>query len=539
MYNGRDMMDKSPASLRLASRVLLLASLGTVGACEDPNRPGRVGALELTSPTENLDVAQAIVLSARATDPSGAPLEKARIRWESSNPAIAVVNAGEVTGRAPGEVVIRASAGGHSDSVRLTVERPLAALTVAPDSVVLLTGRPGTLFVEMADASGQPQAHSLTLSSSAPAVVAVENERTLRGIAVGTALLTVRAGLRSVGVPVRVVTGERFQVRSLGTLGGESRANALNNRGEVVGVSRVAQNGVQRPFLWRRGAMTDLGVPGGDTNAMASDVSDRGEVVGVAYRPNPDPGLLRPVYSAWRWRNGTRSLIEFPGLNFVANSNTFIYLGPLRVNDAGDVVVQYNHITHGGGTHVSASTYLVRGGTLARITVPGSPEWVDYTAGGINRRGTVAFTRWRDVSYTGSEPVAFRWKDGSHTAGPEGLNASAINDQGLVVGRCGSWPNHVGCTWDGTTRREIAGTRDAVAVNVHGDILALAADNSPVLVRGGTLVRLNDVVGTEWEILSFYDRAPWNPDINDWGQISATGKNRTTGELRALLLTPS
>ncbi|MDP9349225.1 MAG: hypothetical protein M3P24_08810 [Gemmatimonadota bacterium] len=52
--------------------MLLLASLWTAAGCADPNGPERVGALELTTSTEYLDVGQALALSARAADASGA-----------------------------------------------------------------------------------------------------------------------------------------------------------------------------------------------------------------------------------------------------------------------------------------------------------------------------------------------------------------------------------------------------------------------------------------------------------------------------------
>ncbi|HEV2147916.1 MAG TPA: hypothetical protein VGR37_10980 [Longimicrobiaceae bacterium] len=514
-------------------RRLLLVSLSAVAACDDPGRPEPVDALQLTAPTQYLDVGQTISLDARATGTSGESLGSNRIEWRSSDPGVAAVAAGQVTGRAPGEVVIHASAGGRSDSVRLTVERPVASLSVAPDSAVLLPGRSGRLFVDMADASGQPLAHSLALSSSAPGVVAVEEGGAIRGIAAGSAVVTVRAGLKSAELPVRVVPGDRFRVRVLGTLGGDtSRANALNNRREVVGESRVAGNGAVHPFLWRHGGMVDLGVPAGSSYGRASDVSDRGEVVGVAHRPHPNPGLLRPVYSAWRWRSGARSAIEIPGVSLVSSDMTSVWLDRLALNDSGHVVLEHVSVTSGGGTHVSASTYLARGKGVTRITAPGSEDFADYTAGGINRRGTVAFTRWFDVSYGGTDPVVHLWKDGQTAVGPRGMVARGINDHSLVVGRCGTSPNLIGCTWDGSTRRDVPGTTTATAVNGHGDVLATGADGKPVLVRGGTLIRLDDAAGVEWEVVTA-------SDLNDWGEISATGRNRSTGEVRALLLTPS
>lgn len=519
---------------RRACRLVVLALSCAAAACDDPGRPEQVGALELAAPAEYLDVGQTVALDARVADPAGAELERARVEWSSSDPAVATVAAGQVTGRAPGRVTIRASTGGRSDSVRLTVELPVAGISVAPDSVVLLAGRSGTLFADLTDASGEPQAHSLSVTSSAPAVAAVESGRTIRGVAAGSAVLTVRAGLRSVEVPVRVTAGDRFRVRVLGTLGGDSsRASAVNNRREVVGESRAAGSRALHPFLWRRGAMLDLGVPAADTEARASDVSDRGEVVGVATRPNPNPDLLRPVYSAWRWRNGTRVPIELPGVNMVSGWGTYIWIDRVAVSDAGDVLLEYTHVTSGGGTHLSVGTYLARGAAVSQLTVPGSEPFADYTAGGIARGGTIALTRWFDVSYGGTDPVTHLWKDGVVTAGPRGMVARGVNDRGLVVGRCGaSRESHAGCSWDGTTRRDLPGTVDVTAVNAHGDVLAVAADGSPVLVRGGVLVRLSDAAGSEWEILAA-------SDVNDWGEVSATGKSRATGEVRALLLSPA
>ena len=53
-------------------------------------------------------------------------------------------------------------------------------------------------------------------------------------------------------------------------------------RGQVVGYSEIA-SGAQHPFLWDGDVMTDLGsLGGGDSSATA--INDRGQVVGVTYR---------------------------------------------------------------------------------------------------------------------------------------------------------------------------------------------------------------------------------------------------------------
>jgi probable HAF family extracellular repeat protein len=51
-----------------------------------------------------------------------------------------------------------------------------------------------------------------------------------------------------------------YKTTDLGTLGGPySAAYAVNQAGDVVGQSQDAK-GALRPFLWRHGRMTDLGV---------------------------------------------------------------------------------------------------------------------------------------------------------------------------------------------------------------------------------------------------------------------------------------
>ena len=69
-----------------------------------------------------------------------------------------------------------------------------------------------------------------------------------------TAALALLASPASAGV-----TGSTLHMVDLGTLGGESSyAIAMNDRGDVIGNSAVA-DGSWHGFLWRNGAMTDLG----------------------------------------------------------------------------------------------------------------------------------------------------------------------------------------------------------------------------------------------------------------------------------------
>lgn len=79
-------------------------------------------------------------------------------------------------------------------------------------------------------------------------------------------------------------------VTNLGTLGGEnSRATAVNNAGQVVGVADTA-DGQQHAFLWQDGSMTDLGpIPAGAPYSLAHGLSSTGSITGNGGEATPNP----------------------------------------------------------------------------------------------------------------------------------------------------------------------------------------------------------------------------------------------------------
>lgn len=86
-------------------------------------------------------------------------------------------------------------------------------------------------------------------------------------------------------------------MHDLGTLGGESRAKGINNRGEIVGISLVTEQG--RAFLYRCGTMLDLNTlaavtQSGWTLTDAAAINDRGQIVANARRSptSPTRGIL-------------------------------------------------------------------------------------------------------------------------------------------------------------------------------------------------------------------------------------------------------
>src|SRR5206468_8509587 len=71
--------------------------------------------------------------------------------------------------------------------------------------------------------------------------------------------------------------GAGWTLTDLGSLDGRnSEANAINKKGQVVGVSSTATN--DHAFLWEKGAMTDLGTLG--RRSVPTAINDRGQVAG-------------------------------------------------------------------------------------------------------------------------------------------------------------------------------------------------------------------------------------------------------------------
>jgi probable HAF family extracellular repeat protein len=82
----------------------------------------------------------------------------------------------------------------------------------------------------------------------------------------------------------------------LGTLGGTSGSpTALNNAGQVIGVSNLAGDQTHDPFLWEKGNLIDLATNTiGATAITANAINDAGEIVGAAAFANaPFDAYLR------------------------------------------------------------------------------------------------------------------------------------------------------------------------------------------------------------------------------------------------------
>jgi probable HAF family extracellular repeat protein len=224
----------------------------------------------------------------------------------------------------------------------------------------------------------------------------------------------------------------------LGTLGGGpvSAATQINDRGQVLGFSfnnvpdPYSMFGVPtqvRTFVWEDGEMKDIGTLGGPDSGPFS-INNRGQVAGASYlndSPNPDTGI--PTQDPFLWERGT--MMDLGSLGGTIGSAQ-------GMNSRGQVIgvsnLKGNQIYH--PFLWSPETRRMQDlGTLGGNN--GSANW-------INDRGEVA--GWADLP--GSQAHhAFLWKAGkmidlgTQDGDPCSL-ATAINSSGQVVGASTSCP---------------------------------------------------------------------------------------------------
>jgi probable HAF family extracellular repeat protein len=115
---------------------------------------------------------------------------------------------------------------------------------------------------------------------------------------------------------VRAVLWREDKIIDLGTLpegGYESLANAVNNRGQVVGFalntipdpcSLIGFPTQTRAFLSQEGVIEDLGTLGGP-DANAELINDVGQITGASYTDSLNPATGCPELHPFLWQNGS------------------------------------------------------------------------------------------------------------------------------------------------------------------------------------------------------------------------------------------
>ncbi|HKT00810.1 MAG TPA: hypothetical protein VJT31_14870 [Rugosimonospora sp.] len=264
-----------------------------------------------------------------------------------------------------------------------------------------------------------------------------------------------------------------YRVVNLGSLGGNGpgEAFALNDRGDVVGES-PAPDGSIHPFLWRNGAMTDLGVL--DPNhpyGSAIDVNNAGEVVGSGDVANGT------AIHAFLWRDGVLTDIGTLGGTFS---------GADAINDLGQITGMST--TADGAYHA----FVWQNGQMTDLGVSNVTD--------INDHGQLVGSTNFPTGYHGYLMENQQITDLGALPGGVYSEAHAINNRGWIVGDSDS-AGHPGARgaylWRNGTMRELPGLdgtySTATTINDRGQVLgqSIAGDElRPVLWQQGRVIDL-------------------------------------------------
>lgn len=173
----------------------------------------------------------------------------------------------------------------------------------------------------------------------------------------------------------------------------DSAATAINDLGQTVGISgqcdvAIGAYSAIHAVLWEDGQPIDLGNLGGHGWNMPGAINDRGVVAGFANGPNDVVnGQLQFRFLAFVWtrEHGMQSLGTLPGVNGTPDAMS----EATDINDKGQVVgVSYADFLFDGGR-----AFLYQNGMMTPLNSligSASANWYISSTGGINDRGEIA-----------------------------------------------------------------------------------------------------------------------------------------------------
>ncbi|MGH7564603.1 MAG: hypothetical protein ACREK5_09305 [Gemmatimonadota bacterium] len=308
----------------------------------------------------------------------------------------------------------------------------------------------------------------------------------------------------------------------LGTLGGPgTNSNAawpgLNSSGMIVGIAETDEPGGENwscrfffpsttghqclGFVWENGVMTAIPTWPGGTNGFATEVNNRGQVVGWAENGVEDPTCNPPVVH------------QFRGFKLDTRTGEMTELTPLP----GDSTSTGNAINERGQVvGISGECSNAVGGFSAQHAVLWQP---DGTAIDIGNLGGEAWHTPMDINEKG-DVVGF--------GNPAGVPGDAFGIHAFL------WTRHGGIVdlevLDGDA------TSQALGINDRGQVVGLSqgpGGNRAVLWKDGEMMDLNTLVEPDYEGTLLYAG-----HINDAGVITGAARDAATGDIVAFVATP-
>lgn len=260
----------------VAACLVLLSACGGGGDAAPPTAPSPaptpaptpVATVDVSPGSLTLDVAATGTLTATLRDATGAVLAGRTVAWTSAEPGVASVAGGVVTAVAPGNTTVTATSEGRSGTASVTVRpRPVASVTIAPDSTLLEVGATRTLVATLRDAQGDTLGGRAVTWSSSATTVATVVDGLVTAVAPGTAIVgatsegrTGTATVVAIAVPVASVALDR------------DTATLFVGTTVLLRATPRAANGTaldDRPVTWSTGNPAVAGVAAGLVSAVA------------------------------------------------------------------------------------------------------------------------------------------------------------------------------------------------------------------------------------------------------------------------------
>ena len=230
--------------------VVAVASCGGGGDDGGTTAPGTVARVEITSPSNRLEVGQNMQVTVRYFDASSSQLTGRTISYSTSSSSLATVSqTGLVTATAAGSVSVIATVDGVQGNLPLTItEPPVFFIAISPAAPSVRQGETVTLTAEPQNAIGQPQpGRTITWSSANVARATITQAGVVTGVSPGNVYILAATGGRTDSVNLRVrslvtpsisgTTSSQLVPEGTGGLTGA-------NFGATIGDNAVLINGV-------------------------------------------------------------------------------------------------------------------------------------------------------------------------------------------------------------------------------------------------------------------------------------------------------
>ena len=198
-----------PGRLPLAFALALAVACGEDATEPPTQRPVPVPTTVLVAPASVTmeAIGDTVRFTADVRDQTGQPMTRAQVTWVSDDRFVASVNVfGKATATGNGTATITASVRDVSGTAAVTVEQRVAAVTVSPDSSVLVVGEDLPLEAAIVDANGHAvDGAQLAWESSDTAVAWVDESGRVTAVGLGRALIVAASDDVVAEVPVTVL----------------------------------------------------------------------------------------------------------------------------------------------------------------------------------------------------------------------------------------------------------------------------------------------------------------------------------------------